>query len=106
MEEKLRRDVDVIFMRDVFLTLNAEDVARTGITATQLQIFKSERLSQLGPLLKVNEREKIRPIMNRIFGILLRRGMIPPPPESIQGADFEVSPTSPIYSAVAGAFRN
>ena len=103
MEERLTRDIEAIFMKDVFITLNAEDVARTGITATQLQIFKSERLAQLGPLLKVNEREKIRPIMNRIFGILLRSGKIPPPPESIQGAQFEVSPTSPIYSAVAGA---
>ena len=103
LEERLRRDIEAIFMKDVFITLNSEDVAKTGLTATQLQIFKSERLAQLGPLLKVNEREKIRPIMNRIFGILLRRGLIPEPPESIQGAEFEASPTSPIYSAVAGA---
>ena len=103
MEEKLRRDIEAIFMKDVFITLNSEDVAKTGLTATQIQVFKSERLSQLGPLLKVNEREKIRPIMNRIFGILLRSNRIPEPPDSIKGAEFEVSPTSPIYSAVAGA---
>lgn len=103
MEDRLRRDIENIFMKDVFITLNSEDVARTNITATQLQIFKSERLGQLGPLLKVNEREKIRPIFDRIFGILVRRGLVPPPPESIQGARFEVQPTSPIYSAVAGA---
>ncbi len=103
MEERLRQDIEAIFMKDVFITLSRDDVAKTGITATQLQIFKSERLAQLGPLLKTNEREKIRPIMNRIFGLLLRAGQIPQPPDSIAGAQFEVAPTSPIYSAVAGA---
>ncbi len=103
MEDRMRRDIEAIFMKDVFITLNSEDVAKTGLTATQLQIFKSERLAQLGPLLKVNEREKIRPIMNRIFGILLRRGLIPEPPVSLEGLAFEASPISPIYSAVSGA---
>ena len=41
--------------------------------------------------------------MNRLFGIMLRAGLIPEPPDSIKGAEFEVSPISPIYSAVAGA---
>jgi hypothetical protein len=102
-EEIYRREVEVAFMRDIFLTLNAEEIAKAGITATQLSIAKSERLAQLGPHLKINEREKIRPIMNRIFGILWRNGMLPNPPEEMQGAQFEAQPTSPIFAAVESA---
>lgn len=102
-EEIYRREVEQAFMRDVFLTLNAEDIAKAGITATQLSIAKSERLAQLGPHLKVNEREKIRPIMNRLFGIMWRNGMLPEPPESVRGAQFEAWPTSPVFSAVESA---
>lgn len=102
-EEIYRREVEMAFMRDVFLTLNAEEVAKAGITATQLTIAKSERLAQIGPHLKINERDKVRPIMERLFGIMWRNGMVPPPPEEMQGAQFEAQPTSPIFAAVQSA---
>jgi hypothetical protein len=102
-EEIYRREVEVAFMRDVFFTLNAEDIAKAGITATQLSISKAERLAQVGPHLKINEREKITPIMNRIFGIQWRNGMIPDPPQGMQGMQFEAQPTSPIFAAVESA---
>ena len=105
LEEKTKQSIDSIFMVDVFVTVSLESLGQPNITATQWTMAKNERLAQLGPNLRVNEREKIRPLMDRVFGILWRNGMIPDPPEEIAGMQFISQPTSPLFSAVENAFE-
>lgn len=104
-EALMTQSINAIFMTDVFVTIGIEEIAQPNITATQLTLAKNERLALLGPNLRINEREKIRPFMDRIFGIAFRNGLIPPPPESIRGLEFVSEPNSPLFSAVQNAFE-
>ena len=105
LEEKTKQSIDSIFMVDVFVTVSLEALSQPNITATQWTMAKNERFAQLGPYLRINEREKIRPLMDRTFGILWRNGMIPDPPDEIAGMEFISQPTSPLFSAVENAFE-
>lgn len=105
LEEKTKQAINRIFMTDVFMTISIDNLGQQGITATQWTMAKSERMAQLGALLRINEREKIRPLMDRIFGILWRIGKIPNPPKEIAGLEFDSQPTSPLFSTVENAYE-
>lgn len=60
------------------------------ITATEVTERQSEKLSILGPVLERLEGELLNPLIDRTFNIMLEKGLIPPPPDEIAGADIKV----------------
>ncbi len=59
-----------------------------------------ERLQRLGPVIELVEREVASAALQRIFAIMLRRGMFPPVPRSLQGVSLKISYTSIIRLAL------
>lgn len=67
---------------------------RQGRTATEIQARESEKMYMLGPLIERQMSEMLDPLIERIFGIMERRGMFPPPPEELMGSDVKIEYTS------------
>jgi hypothetical protein len=71
------------FYVDLWMSILADDRAQRA-TAEEIRAKKDERLLQLGRVVLGVEREYLAPLVKRAFGILWRRGLIPPPPPELQ----------------------
>jgi hypothetical protein len=69
------------------------------MTATEVMQRTEEKLRLMGPVLGRQHFEFLRPVVERVFGIMLRRGLIPPAPEAIQGKSFDVRYSSLVARA-------
>ncbi len=81
------RRIRKAFYADLWLMLSESDGT---MTAREVIERREEKLVQLGTVLEQLKAELLRPAIARIYSILLRRGRLPPPPEELQGKDFEV----------------
>lgn len=77
-----------IFYANLWLMMSQTD--RRQITATEVDERREEKMLQLGPVLERLQDELLKPMIDRVFGILLRRGEIPPAPQAIRGANLRV----------------
>ena len=73
-----------IFFNDVLRTASQYET-RSNVTAVEWDLRKSESLVMLGPALERIDNEVLRPIIDRVFAVAIRAGIIPPPPPEIQG---------------------
>ena len=72
-----------IFFNDVLRTASQYET-RSNVTAVEWDLRKSESLVMLGPALERIDNEVLRPIIERVFAVANRAGIIPPPPPEIQ----------------------
>lgn len=72
---------------------------RANMTATEVIQRTSEQMRLFGPLIGRLESEMLGPLVERVFGILSRQGLLPQPPQEIQGHEFTVEYVSPIATA-------
>lgn len=73
-----------IFFNDV-LKVASQYETRSNVTAVEWDLRKSESLVMLGPALERIDNEVLKPLIERVFAIANRAGIIPPPPPEIQG---------------------
>ena len=73
---------------DLFLMLATSD--RREITAREIDERHEEKLLALGPALSNLDHDGFDPMITRVFNIANRAGLLPPPPEEIQGVDLKV----------------
>jgi len=73
VKDQIRR----MFFNDLFLLLAGED---KRMTATEVAERNVEKMLMLGPVLERLRSELFQPLIERVFGILWRRGDIPAPP--------------------------
>lgn len=85
------------FYYDVFLMLNSQDYSR--MTATEVAERHQEKLMVLGPVLQRLNSELLDKIIEITFHIMLDNGLIPEPPQSIQGKELKVEYVSAIAQA-------
>lgn len=85
--ERVQRAIERGFYSDVFLMLGR---ARPGMTATEVAERHEEKLLILGPVIERQIHELLDPCLDRTFNILARRGMLPPVPPELEGADLKV----------------
>lgn len=80
------------FYEDLFLMLASSDGARGAqpITAREIEERHEEKLLALGPVLERTNDELLDPLIDRTFGMMLRAGAIPPPPQELHGMDLKV----------------
>ena len=76
------------FFVDLFRML--EGIDNGNITAREIIERVQEKMSLIGPVLDLLQSEFLKPVIDRIFGIMQRSGIIPEPPEVIQGMDIKV----------------
>ncbi len=82
-EEQIRGRINRFMFADLFLMLANSD--RRQITAREIEERHEEKLLMLGPVLERLNSEFLNRLIDRVFGIMLRAGLIPEPPEVLQG---------------------
>jgi hypothetical protein len=87
--EKCRRQIDGLSFADLF---NAITNMR-GIQPRNVEEIASrneEKLTQLGPVIENIGKEKLSVAIDRVFGVMMRGNMLPPPPDVLRGVDIDV----------------
>jgi len=81
--EEVKGRLAEIFFNDVLRTASQYET-RSNVTAVEWDLRKSESLVMLGPALERIDNEVLRPVLERVFAIANRAGIIPPAPPEIQ----------------------
>lgn len=93
--ENIRERVREHFFVDQLQLINQRDM-----TATEVMQRTDERLRFLGPILGRLNNELLRPIVDRVFDILNKRGKLPDPPQILEKKkDLKIIYTSQIAKA-------
>lgn len=90
--------VDVAFYKNLFLMVS-EIADQPNITATQINTMREEKLLMLGPVLERLNDDLLDPLITRIFNLMNKNGMLPPPPPEIQGMPLRVEYISVLAQA-------
>lgn len=69
------------------------------MTATEVLQRTEEKLRMMGPILGRLHFEFLRPLIDRVFAVMLRKGLLPPAPQELSGANLEVRFSSMIARA-------
>jgi hypothetical protein len=94
----IQQRIREIFHNPLFNMISQLDTVRS---ATEIDARREEKLVLLGPVLERFENEALDPAIERIFGIMERRGMLPEPPQGMEG-ELEIQYVS-ILSAAQSA---
>ncbi len=87
-------------IRDAFFVNQLQLREGPQMTATEVLQHKEEQARILGPVLGRQHNELLKPLIDRIFGICLRKGVIPKPiPEILSGRNLQVKYSSMIAKA-------
>jgi len=84
----IRDRINRAFYADLFRMLIQSD--RRQITAREVDERHEEKLLMLGPTLERQNDDMLDPLIDRVFNIMLRRGIIPTPPQELEGMDLRV----------------
>ncbi len=87
-QEQIRQRISRCFYEDLFLMLANSD--RREITAREIEERHEEKLLALGPVLEQLNQDLLDPLIDNTFDIMLRQGLIPEPPEEVQGMALKV----------------
>lgn len=82
---------------DLFLMLAQDD--RSGVTAREISERHEEKLLMLGPVLERLHNELLKPYIDTTFDKMIAAGLLPPPPEELQGQDLNVEFVSMLAQA-------
>ena len=85
------------FFEDIFLMIANDQ--RSGVTATEIQERHEEKMLMLGPILERMNDELLDPLIERTFSIMLKMGIIPPPPPEVQGMNMAIEYVSILAQA-------
>lgn len=96
-QQQVRMRIDRGFFADLFLMLSQSD--RREITAREIEERHEEKLLALGPVYEGLSQELLDPLVDITFNIMLRQGLVPEPPEELQGMPLRVEYTSIMAAA-------
>lgn len=88
IEERIKK----AFFNDLFAMFS--EVPQGKMTAYETAQRVQEKLSQVSPMIESFLSESLKPRLKRVFGIMKRKGMISPPPDSLKGIPLDVEFTS------------
>lgn len=104
-EQKLEQKREAIrraFYVDMFQMLNRPEVLKRDMTAYQVGEMLQEKLLLFAPFFARITIEKLTPILERVFGIMLRNGRFNAPPADLP-ASYKIVYTSKIALAIKAA---
>jgi hypothetical protein len=99
---EVRSRLSKTFFNDVLMTASQYET-RSNVTAIEWDMRKSESLVALGPALERIDHEVLGPVLDRVFGIATRAGILPPAPPEIQGQMINVEYVSMLQQAQQAA---
>jgi hypothetical protein len=92
-------DVRQIIERCLYTDLFIMIVEKDDMTATEILERKQEKLFTLGPAIEKQTDEFLDPVIDFVYSVALRRGILPPPPEELQGEELEIEYISSLAQA-------
>lgn len=96
--QKLEQRIEGVFFNDLFMMLgNLEGVQPRN--QMELADRREEKMLQLGPVLENLDSDVFDNCIDRLFGIMWRRGMFAPPPPELEGVPLKVEYTSVLHQA-------
>jgi hypothetical protein len=101
-EQKRQRIRDAFFNK-MFQMLSSASELKREKTAYEVQMLVAEQLVLFSPIFSRFIEEKTNPMIERVVGIVLRSGLVEPPPPEIQGIKYEITYTSKIALAIKAA---
>lgn len=100
--ELVRNRIKQIFFNDLF-QVASQFQTRSNVTATEWDMRKAESLIMLGPVLERLQLELLAPAIDRTFAIMSRKGLLPPAPAGIEGAELSIQYVSMLSLAQQAA---
>jgi hypothetical protein len=108
--EKIEKEIKEEFFNDLFLMISQLDTVRT---ATEVDARREEKLIQPGPVLERFQAESLDQDIERTYAIMVRAsqlhwkmgqdGVLPLPPQEIQGAHLQIAYVSMLAEAQRAA---
>lgn len=95
--QDVRQRIQGSFYADLFLMLASQ--SDTRMTATEVAERHEEKLLMLGPVLERLQNELLDPLIEMTFDQIMEAGIVPPPPEELQGHDINVELVSMLAQA-------
>lgn len=96
--QDLRRLIEMAMYTDLFLAITRADPRNA--TAEEIAARYQEKILLLGPVLQHHQNGIAQPIIDRTFYVMMRRGMLPPPPRELEGVDLKVELTGLLPQAL------
>jgi hypothetical protein len=87
-QAQVRNRIQKTFFEDLFLMLASSD--RRQITATEIDERREEKLLALGPVLEQLNQDFLDPLIDITFTIMMNQGILPEPPEELEGMELKV----------------
>ena len=102
--QDVRGRIQGAFYADLFLMLANQ--SNTRMTATEVAERHEEKLLMLGPVLERLHNELLDPLIEMTFNRMLSAGIVPPPPQELQGIDLNVEFVSMLAQAQRAVATN
>lgn len=95
--EQIQKRIQVTAFNDLFLMF--QNMQAEPRSAAAVDARREEKLIMLGPVLERFQTEALDPYVDRVFGIMLRGGLLPEAPPEIAGRPIEVEYVSMLAAA-------
>lgn len=92
----VRQRINQAFYTDLFLMISGDD---GKMTAYEVARRNEEKMMMLGPVLERLHNELLNPLVETTFAKMVEAGIIPPPPQEMQGVDLNVEFVSMLAQA-------
>lgn len=96
--EEMESRINTAFYADLFLMFLNDDRG-TPPTAEEIRARQAEKLLMLGPVLERLNDELLDLLIDRAFNVMMRRGLLPVPPEELQDVELKVEYISMLAQA-------
>lgn len=103
-QQDTRQRINASFFSDIFMMISGEDVGR--MTATEVVARNEEKMLMLGPVVERLNNELLDPLVETVFERLLTAGMLPTPPQELQGHDLNIRYVSMLSQAQQSVTTN
>jgi len=86
--EAIEKRIGEAYFEDLFLMIS--QTVNRQVTAREIEERHQEKLLMLGPVLESISDELLDPFINRVIGIMRRKGLLPQAPPEIEGVNIKV----------------
>lgn len=100
--KEVRERLKAAFFTPLFRTISQYET-RSNVSATEIDARRAEALIMLGPVLERIDNEGLKPIIERVFAMMARANIFPPPPPEIAGKAMNIEFVSMLAKAQSAA---
>lgn len=86
--QDIRQTINSAYFVDLFMML--QNINTRSMPVEAVIEMKEEKLLMLGPVLERLNDECLNPLIDRTFSIMVRKNMLPPPPDVLQGTPLRI----------------